>query len=243
MRLDVGGYLAIGGPFEGALADAHIAGNAAVDGRIALASLSVGGELVQPAGNDRSITGTSQIHAQRSAPVQVDAPCACGAAQGIDVAALVRDAAAHATMLPGTTAVMARRCAQFALAGSAPRTVQITVRESAALYVSGDFQVRGDLLVDADPGAELDLFIAGNAAVDGVVALGSQPGQGAVRVFAGGNGTIQLSSGGSLHGVLYAPRAELVLSGAFDATGALFVRRVAGAADLTVHYDRSLARP
>jgi hypothetical protein len=102
--------------------------------------------------------------------------------------------------------------------------------------------VHGDFIVDTDPGAELDVFVEGNASIDGAVALGSQPGQGAVRLYLGGMGTVQLTSGGALHGVLYAPGAELVLSAPLTVTGALFVRRAAATADLTLHYDRSLAR-
>ena len=63
-----------------------------------------------------------------------------------------------------------------------------------------------------------------------------------MRVFVGGAGTLQLSMGGALHGVLYAPQAELVQSAPLVVTGALFVRRVASTADLTLHYDRDLAR-
>jgi hypothetical protein len=59
-----------------------------------------------------------------------------------------------------------------------------------------------------------------------------------VRIFIGGTGTIQLSGGGTLQGTLYAPRAELVAADALTVYGALFVRRVASSAALTVHYDR-----
>ena len=243
ITLDVGADLAIGGPLEAALADARIAGNAAIAGRIVLASLHVGGELVQPAGSERSVSGTSDIHAQRSASVQVAAPCACGDTERIDSAPIVAGGAMQAVIVQGSTPVLAQRCGHFALANSATTgTLHVTSHASAALYVSGDLQVHGDFIVDTDPGAELDVFIERNATVDGTIALGSKPNQGIVRVFAGGTGTIQLSSGGALHGVLYAPRAELVQSAPLEVTGALFVRRVASTADLTLHYDRSLAR-
>lgn len=243
VMLDVQRDLALAGPFEGALAGATIAGNAQVAGRIVLESLSVGGELVQPAGTERSVTGTSNLHAARSAPVQVAAPCACGDAAAIDAGAIVRAAAGDAMVVNGASPELAQHCGEFVLADATADTLHITARESAALYVSGDLQVRGDLIVDTDPGVELDLFIESNVTVDGVVALGSKPNQGLVRVFAGGAGTLQLSMGGALHGVLYAPHAELVQSAPFVVTGALFVRRVASTADLTLHYERDLARP
>jgi hypothetical protein len=243
VMLEVKRDLAVAGPFAGALAGAKIAGDAAVGGRIALESLSIGGELVQPAGTERSVTGMSDIHALRSAPVQVAEPCACDDAATIDSGALVRAAVVKAVVVSGASPVLSQHCGEFALDDATTNTLHITAHESAALYVSGDLQVRGDLIIDTDPGAELDLFIESNATVDGVIALGSKPDQGAVRVFLGGAGTVQLSSGGALHGVLFAPHAELVQSAALEVTGALFVRRVASTADLTLHYDRKLARP
>lgn len=243
VMLEVQRDLALAGPFEGALAGATIAGDAHVAGRIVLDSLSVGGELVQPAGTERSVTGTSSIHAARAAPVQVVEPCACSDAAAIDTSALVSAAAGNSMVVNGASPVLAQHCGEFTLADATANTLHITAHDSAALYVSGDLQVRGDLIVDTDPGVELDLYVASNITVDGVIALGSQPGQGAVHVFAGGAGTLQLSKGGALHGVLYAPQAELVQSAALEVTGALFVRRVASTADLTLHYDRDLRHP
>jgi cytoskeletal protein CcmA (bactofilin family) len=242
VMLEVQRDLALAGPFEGSLAGANIARDARVAGRIVLESLSVGGELVQPAGTERSVTGTSDIHAMRAAPVDVAEPCACDDAVTIDSGALVRAAMSNAMTVSGAAPVLAQHCGEFWLADATTNTLHVTAHDSAALYVGGDLQVRGDLIVDTDPGVELDLFIESNATVDGVIALGSQPNQGAVRVFVGGAGTVQLSMGGALHGVLYAPQAELVQSAALEVTGALFVRRVASTADLTLHYDRDLAR-
>lgn len=243
VMLEVQRDLALAGPLEGALAGATIAGDAHVAGRIVLESLSVGGELVQPAGTERSVTGSSNLHAARAAAVNVTAPCACSDAVAIDTSALVSAAAGNAMLASGASPVLAQHCGEFVLADATADTLHITAHESAALYVNGDLQVRGDLIVDTDPGVELDLYVASNITVDGVIALGSKPNQGAVRVFAGGAGTLQLSMGGALHGVLYAPQAELVQSAPLEVTGAVFVRRVASTADLTLHYDRDLRHP
>ena len=241
-ELDVGSDLGVGGPLEGSMARVRVAGDAAVAGRIVLDALSVTGELVQPAGTERVLNDASGVQTVRSAAVQVEPPCDCAQASLLDTAALVRDAAAQAMALQSAAPVLDMACGQYTLAVAPAGDLHIVAHRSGALYVPGDLTVHGDLIVDTDPGAELDLFVEVNISIDGRVQLGTQAGQGAVRVYAGGSGTLQLGAGGELHGVLYAPGAELVLSGPLDVQGAVFVRRAASTAELTVHYDRSLGR-
>jgi hypothetical protein len=114
------------------------------------------------------------------------------------------------------------------------------VRKSTAIYVAGDLHLTGDLVVDTADGADLDLFIAGNLKVDGLLTLGSKDNAARVRLYVGDSGTTQLGGGGELHGALYAPLSEIVINAELTVYGAVLARRVAAAAPLIVHYDTSL---
>jgi cytoskeletal protein CcmA (bactofilin family) len=237
IELTVAGDLQVEGPLEGTLASARVAQDARVGGRIDLSALFVTGTLTQPAGAERRITGTAEFGDEVSQDVVVTPPCDCGQAALFDPSAFV---SAHAAMAmsfvdAGTTA---GRCAAYALADGEADAIDIALHESAAVFVPGDLHVTGDLHIDAEAGAVVDLFVAGDVRIDGRVRIGSGDGQGPVRIYVGGAGTVQISGGGALHGVLYAPKAELVLAAPLEVHGALFMRRIAAAAALDVHHDR-----
>lgn len=239
--LAVTGELASGGPLEGGEARVEVGGDAQVAGRIDLQELAVTGTLTQPSGETLQVAGGAMLGGVRQQPVQVAAPCACDPAVLLDVATLVRDAAQRVPELP-SDAPLGERCAEYALDGGSVDVLELAVFESAALYVTGDLHLSALRVLTATD-AELDLFVEGNLAVTGPLELGSSGGGSRVRLHVGGTGTIDLSEGGVLHGALYAPGSELVLSGALEATGALFVRRVAASAAVTVHYDPRAVEP
>ena len=81
-----------------------------------------------------------------------------------------------------------------------------------------------------------------NVVADAALSLGDALAPARVRLYVGGDGTIQLGGGGTFAGNLYAPRAELVTAGDTEVFGALFVRRVAASGPLTVHYDTGVLR-
>jgi cytoskeletal protein CcmA (bactofilin family) len=235
VELGVGVDLRVAGPLEGTLATLRVERNASVGGRIDLTSLYVAGTLTQTAGAERRITGTSQLGGDVDGEVTVPAPCDCADASLFDTAAFVADNASSALALPNADGgVQTPRCASFALPDGEVDDVHITLSEPAAIYVPGDLHTTGDLAIDSAAGAEIDLFIAGDVRIDGALHVGAASGQGPVRIYVGGGGTIQLSGGGELHGTLYAPKAELVLSAPLTLRGALFVRRVAASAELSV---------
>jgi hypothetical protein len=55
-----------------------------------------------------------------------------------------------------------------------------------------------------------------------------------VNLYVGGAGTIQLSMGGRIDGLLHAPEAELVLGAGLEIVGHALVRRVGVEFPLTV---------
>jgi hypothetical protein len=237
--------LAVGGPLLGGFATLRVTGDAEIAGRIDLGALYVGGALTQPAGETRTVGNMDMgIGEVRIAEVIVPPPCACGAEDLLDVATLVSEAQPSATELAVPPLVLDSRCEVFVLSELDAPMLDLVVRQSAALLVPGDLQIFGDLTIHTENGAELDVFVAGNVLVEGRLQLGTEPGQGPVRIHVGGAGTIQLTRGGEMQGALYAPRAGIVLGAQFTLYGAMTGARVdASAAPLTVHYDRSLGRP
>ena len=239
--LRVGAALASFGPLEGATATVEVAADAAVNGRIDLGGLQVAGTLTQAPGESFQVATAPSVGELRSAAVTVAPPCACDPSALLDVGAHVR-AAAQRVMPLAEGENPAGRCAEFWFDGGTVDTLALQIAEPTALYVGADLQVDA-LTIETAPGAELDLFLEGNLRVTGSFVLGSPDG-GVVRLHVGGTGTIDLAGGGELHGALYAPNAELVLSAPLTVTGALFTRRVAAAAAVTVHADpRVLAAP
>jgi hypothetical protein len=100
------------------------------------------------------------------------------------------------------------------------------------LLVAGDLTRDEGLSLSLEAGAALALLVEGNVSIVGEIALGSD--DASVNLFVGGSGNIHLRGGGELHGVLYAPEAELVLDAPLTVYGAIFVERVAATAPLTI---------
>ncbi len=221
-ELEVGGSLEANGPLRGVEAAVSVGGNASVGADIVLMDLRVSGTLTQPAGVELTVSGTSDLGAQQSGDVSVSAPCPCADNDLLDVAALVQAA------LPTTEPAMPQAC-PWPAQGSGPR----------ALFVPGDLAVDGDLAIGNGPGEDIALIVEGNVNVPGRIELGSVEHQRRVHLYVGGNGTVQLSSGGTLVGAVYAPKAELV-SGELSVYGALFVARVNAEGGLAIHHDPAL---
>jgi hypothetical protein len=101
-----------------------------------------------------------------------------------------------------------------------------------------------DFTLDVPPQGELDLFIEGNVLAAGQLRLGRAANPARVRVYVGGTGTVNLQNAAQLSGNLYAPRAEVVLGSSAPVTvfGSIFAGRLNAGADLTVHFDESVAR-
>jgi hypothetical protein len=105
--------------------------------------------------------------------------------------------------------------------------LRLRVQGKLTLLVRGDLSLDGGMQVLLDDGAELDLIVAGNVRVVSAFELGSEASAGRVRMYVGGDGTIDLGAESFIAGLLYAPRAELVTRGPFELRGPLFVRRAA----------------
>lgn len=217
--LAVGGALRSSGSVLGSDADVTVGADGQVGGRVQLRSLTLGGTLTLPEGAALDLLEPATFPVVRGNSA-VRPTCPCSDDDRIDAAAL-RDqlladdscfvTAEQLSMLPG------------------PST-------SGLLVIDGDLRLQEDLSLPVPAGETLDLVVLGNLSVNGPVDLGGDS-EGRVRLFVTGNGTITLEQGGTLHGLLHAPNAELVVPAPLDVRGALAVRRLAAAASLTVDGD------
>ncbi|HMI93542.1 MAG TPA: hypothetical protein VK509_19350 [Polyangiales bacterium] len=239
-----------------------VAGEGGANARAA--SVGVNGSLNLGAG--ASIDGSLQVTGMISTgdgPV-VDATgivleaantaCNCEPENLLDVAALVAAARAanddaaqglEPDALDGfssmqTLTVSSGKLYLTRIAGSAPLALQVD--GPVQLYVDANVELDSTLAIALAADARLDLFIAGNVRARALT-LGGADTAGRLRIYVGGDGTINLEDPSLIGGALYAPTAELVTRGTLEAFGPLFVRRAAPGEELRVHYDVASATP
>jgi hypothetical protein len=267
----VGGALDVAGASLGALAAVGVAGDlrvggnlgtgvavtaggdAAIAGNIDLASLIVAGTLTVP--TTSTLAGAITAGATVRAPVTVDPPCACGAAELVDIDAFIASQRAdNQNALIGLArdrlldyagdAALDLPCGIYSLSairGAGALTLRITGR--VALLVDGDVALHAPLTIDlATDDAELDFMIGGILSSDHAIVAGRPAHPSRTRLYIGGDGTISLSGDSAIAANIYAPRASVALSGTTELFGSLFVRRLEQAAPVTIHYDVDVRR-
>ncbi|AKF04612.1 DUF7305 domain-containing protein [Sandaracinus amylolyticus] len=229
--------------------------DAYVDVSLRARTLRVGGTLTMPEGAPLETTFPPTLGMERRVPVATPPPCSCAPGDLLDVAALV---AAHATdnddalvdfdprELDGYTGdtTLTLPCGRLYLervAGEGDLTLVVTGR--TALFIAGDLSFNGEFTVLLEgPGAEIDMFVAGDLGAMRVLRIGDALRPAQARLYVGGAGNVSLSDNGFFGGNLYAPRAELVAAGELEVYGSAFVRRVSASGPVTLHYDTSVLR-
>lgn len=246
-ELRVTDALECGGDLAGASAQATVHGDAAIAGDIGVGALEVGGTFTYPA--DQALGAGTRVTATATerAPVSVAPPCPCATEERFDTAAAVAlrrgdHGNTNAIGDPADAHSLALTCGRHYIDGlDVAGDLALRVAGRSALYVDGDLVAGGALTVALAPGAGLDLFVAGDLRAAGGLRLGDAAGDGRVRLHVGGDGPIEIASPSELHGMLYAPAAELVASAELTVFGALLVRGVRASADVIVHYDERFA--
>lgn len=248
-ELVVGSQLRLAGRLGGDTVE--VAGHAFVGGGGTLNSLDVGGTLTTPAGADL-LAASRTVAAEANAPVLVPDPCACGTEELVDVAGFV---AHHATSndnaeialtddaLTNVTVetTLNLPCGRYYVSSIAAQAALTIVAEGrVALFVGADLVTNAAFAVQLAEGAELDLFVGGTVTASEEFALGSVASPALVRLYVGGDGTINLSGAGTFAGNLYGPRAELVTAAGIEVFGSVFVRRLAASGPVTIHYDTAI---
>lgn len=179
-------------------------------------------------------------------------PCACGARQLLDIAAITstfRDHNDNASAkldpeaLNGVLASLPLElpCGRYAVGAiNVLGNAVVNVHGRAVLSVSGDFVVSGNLSVNIDPGAELDLFVGGDfRVIVGLSSFGLPDRPSALRLYAAGSQPISMVGLTSFSAQIYAPNAAVELGG-LDTYGSLFADRITLVGAQHHHFDRAV---
>ena len=187
-----------------------------------------------------------------SESVEVPPPCACDPEDILDIAGIVEDArndnqndviAIHENSL---LAIVGYRDLELPpgryyftnIAGAGKLTLKVTGH--TALFIEGDMLLAGDLEIETDDDATLDVFIAGDFQIAGANDFGSIARPAAVRFYVAGSNDVTLTGYTAFVGNLYAPNANVILTGASYIFGAIFAGNFLAMGDTGIYYDRSI---
>jgi cytoskeletal protein CcmA (bactofilin family) len=250
-EIQVGQELEVQSAILGEQASVTVGGDARIGGDVRLAAFRVDGTLSIPGDAELTISETSRINTVREEPIQVEPPCGCAEEDIVDIPALVAKASEDndnalldfdINELENFTGPVTRRfpCGRFYLRrlnGTGALVLSITGR--AALYVAEHVDFQDRVTVDLGPEAEFELYLADSMVASSDLTFGSADSPARARLFVGGSGTLEIQGENRFSGQIYAPRSELVVSGATEIYGSVFVRRSTPSAPLTIHYDRN----
>lgn len=248
--LSVAGDLDAGGDLGRPASLVTVGGSARIGGSVGVTSLGVGGTLTVPI--DATLSGTITAASTTRGPVDVAPPCPCDAASALDVAAFVAQRrvtndnasiplASSALSQVSTATTLPLPSGSFYLDGvTGGASITLRATGKTALYIGGGVNVSGPLAIELDPGAELDIFVAGSVSLSASARIGDPRRPGALRLWVAG-GTLNVPSDAQLASLLYAPTSDLVFGTPTDVFGAVLVLHVLNHASLSVHYDRAVA--
>lgn len=181
-------------------------------------------------------------------PVEVPTPCDCADTLPIDaIVAAFAGENDNATLpladdaLTGLNQPTALElpCGRYHLdAVDADTEVTIKILGRVVLVISGNIDVAGPFRIELAEGAELDLFIAGDASFSNSVDIGDPEVPAATRVYV--DGAVNFSGAFNLAANLYMPNSGFNASNAVEVWGSLFVGGLTLAGPLQVHYDEAV---
>jgi hypothetical protein len=216
--------------------DVHAGGDVVAD-----APLTVDGTLHLAEGANATGVQAGFTVTEPTAP-----PCDCN--NVLPVPALVAPFAtsnddAQVGLAPSSLAVapsapLSLPCGRYYFDSIGGDALTLTLTGRAAIFVGGSIDLATRLAIDLAPGAELDLFVAGDVRLHDVT-LGAQTAPARTRVYVGGS-IFTLDGSAALGLNLYAPRATVQLSGNQEMSGSLFVGALEMSGAFTIHYDESI---
>jgi hypothetical protein len=119
---------------------------------------------------------------------------------------------------------------------------RLVIDGAVSIYLDGDLAAIGDGRIELSPGSSLDMYVSGNVATVGKIALGDPSDPSAFRLYIGGARPVKVAVGlTEIAGSIYAPQAEILWVGATALDGALFARDLAGVGLLDINYTRPVA--
>lgn len=109
------------------------------------------------------------------------------------------------------------------------------------LFVNGNFSVSGDSEIAIAPAASLTLYVSGNISISGRGIVNKSFNPHALKIYGTSICTSASYSGnGNLYGIMYAPNANIIISGNSSIYGSVIGKSVMMSGNATVHYDESL---
>jgi cytoskeletal protein CcmA (bactofilin family) len=231
-----------------ATAMSHVGADAFVEGDILALNqvLTIDGDLHLQNGkmNNAAVVAGQVIKEQ----VSVATPCDCedpidiagivqyfqsnndNAANGVDAADLTQLSEAKVLELP---------CGRFFFDEvTSNHELKIVLTGRTVIAIAGGIVNAGSFTVELGPGAELDLFIAGDATLNNVAAIGDPERPAATRVYAAG--AVQFANKFTLGANLYQPNAVFTANNAAEIWGSLFVGGLQLASPVIIHYDQAI---
>jgi hypothetical protein len=116
----------------------------------------------------------------------------------------------------------------------------IAAHGRTALYIDGDVHNSDALTFALDPGAELDIFIAGTIDSSDKLTIGSPSYPALSRTYVGSPNGLRLSAGSRIGGNLYAAYGLVNWSAGSDLYGSIYAGDFAASAATVIHYDRAV---
>jgi hypothetical protein len=235
-------------------------GNDVYVGGAAVANLDVGGRLFK-ADTTTGITSVNvapaNIVSLAVPPVQ---PCPCDAEQRVPIRALVDFARTQndngvfddpntpadesfnpdqwADPLVNGPATLELACGRYYVRGiEQEQGLTLRALDRTVLFVDGNF-IANSLTISLADGAEVDIFVTGDLAFDAATVLGDITRPSAVRTYV--DGELRMNASAQFGGLVYAPNADLVFSGATTVYGALFVHTATFGGNVAIHFDSSV---
>lgn len=216
-------------------------------------AFTITGDLYVPEG--ASVANQTSYAQLVRGPIPPVVPCPCAENQILDIAALTNWARTHndnavrnvitATAWEnGGPSNITLPCGRYYITRINQGSGGLTIRAEGrtVLYVDGDLQVAGQMNLEIAPGAEIDLFVAGDLGVGASLRFGDATQPSAVRTYSAGTGTLALAASSVFGGNLYAPRAHVDFGAAATIYGALFARSVQFQGSADVHFDSAVRR-
>ncbi len=226
----------------------HVADDMFLEGNINAQNktLTIDGDLHIPAGKQNN--GATVLGKTIKGPVDVKTPCDCS--DLIDVPKIVQGymadndndalpvAADELIGLPQPKE-LELPCGRYFFTGiDSNSSLKITLTGRTVIAIAGDVKNAGAFTIELGPDAELDLFIAGNAELNNVAAIGDPKRPAATRIYVGG--AFKFASNFTLGANLYQPNATFTANNMSEIWGSLFVGGLNLASPLVVHYDQAI---
>ncbi len=209
-------------------------------------SFDVAGSVIVPAGT--RVEGAAAAQGTVHQPVDVATPCDCETPldiQGIvaafsqknDNAAAGVDSHSFEQFPSGKSVEL--DCGRYYFTRIVGTSLSLHVNGRTAIFIDGELNMLGALEIDLKPGAELDLFVAGNVTFTGATSFGSVAEPARIRVYVGGS-NVALDGQMKLGANLYAPFARVAAVSHLEMSGSVFGKQLEFPGGLTVHYDEAV---